>query len=329
MVTLDVIRRPVEEHIAGFEAFVERQFTAEGELLSEMLKYALSSRGKGIRPMLVMLSALLNSASTGAKVGQRSYVAAMLVEMIHVASLIHDDVIDEADQRRGKPSLNALWQSRNAVIVGDYILSKNMSIGMQSGQFDLVGHVTSAMSTLCEGEILQSDCTKRQSTNRKSYFDIIHRKTASLLSVSASVGALSVGAKGESVELMAHFGELIGMAFQIQDDILDYTPSAKTGKPALNDLREGKITLPLISVLERSTEERREELLKRLEKCRDDEEQREYMRLVVEQCGGIDEAVRVMDEYVNRALSLLMKYPKSEARDSLEQLCYYISKRDR
>ena len=164
--------------------------------------------------------------------------------MIHVASLIHDDVIDEADMRRGKPSANARWQSHKAVILGDYILAKNMNIGLQSGQFDLVTHVCGSMAALCEGEVLQDECAANSTMTRQAYLDIIYKKTASLLGVSASAGALAVGATRDRVATMRRFGEAVGMAFQIQDDILDYTPTAHTGKPANNDLREGKITLP-------------------------------------------------------------------------------------
>ena len=155
MITLDTIRKPVTAELEAFDEFVDRQFTAEGELLADMLRYALSSRGKGIRPLLVMLSAAMNSPVEGAAKGRRVHLAAMLVEMIHVASLIHDDVIDESDTRRGRPSANARWQSHKAVILGDFILARNMNIGLSSGQFDLVTHVCGSMAALCEGEALK------------------------------------------------------------------------------------------------------------------------------------------------------------------------------
>lgn len=211
MITLDDIRRPVTAELAAFEEFVERQFTAEGELLSDMLRYALTARGKGIRPLLVMLSAAMNAPVKGAAGGRRASLAAMLVEMIHVASLIHDDVIDEADTRRGKPSVNARWQSHKAVILGDYILAKNMNIGLQSGQFDLVTHVCGSMAALCEGEVLQDECAAERSMTRRTYLDIIYKKTASLLGVSASAGALAVGATRDKVATMRRFGEAVGM----------------------------------------------------------------------------------------------------------------------
>ncbi|MEG1699823.1 MAG: polyprenyl synthetase family protein [Alistipes sp.] len=329
MITLDMIRKPVTAELEAYEEFVERQFTAEGEQLSAMLHYALTSRGKGIRPLLVMLAAALNAPMPGASRGRRACLAAMLVEMIHVASLIHDDVIDESDTRRGKPSVNARWQSHKAVILGDYILARNMNIGLQSGQFDLVTHVCGAMASLCEGEVLQSECAEKQVITRQAYLDIIYKKTASLLGTSASVGALAVGATRDKVTLMRRFGEALGMAFQIQDDLLDYTPAAQMGKPVNNDLREGKITLPLLSVLEKVSDERRAELLERLSSCRTDDAAVEYLQHTVVNEGGMEAAVAVMRGYVTRAVEMLSEYEPSEYRTALVNLCTYLADRDR
>lgn len=328
MVTLEAIRRPVEQDLQAFDAFVAQNISAEGELLSDMLRYALSSRGKGIRPTIVMLSAALN-APRGAAISRRAYLAAMLVEMIHVASLIHDDVIDESDTRRGRPSVNARWQSHRAVLLGDYILARNLSIGMSSGQYDLVTHVCNSMATLCEGEALQSDCAGRHDMTRRDYLDIIYKKTASLIAVSASAGAMAVGAPQEKVSLMHRFGEAVGMAFQIQDDILDYTRTAHTGKPANNDLREGKITLPLLAVLERSDTEKRRQLLDKLALCGQDEAAVEYLQQTVENEGGPQAAAAVMHDYLTRAAEMLAGYEAGPARSALVDLCLYIAERDR
>ena len=311
MVTLDMIRKPVEGDLEAFEQFIRQKFTADGTLLSEMLDYALSARGKGIRPMTVLLSAALNAPAGQRSGGLRALLAATLVEMIHVASLIHDDVIDEA------------------VVVGDYILAKNMDLGLKSGQFDLVTHVCGAIATLCEGEILQNDKANRQEMTRASYLDIIYKKTACLIGVSASAGALAVGASREKQALMRKFGESIGMAFQIQDDILDYTRTARTGKPSNNDLREHKVTLPLLTVLESVGEERRRELLARLARCHEEDESVEYLQHIVENEGGMEKAARVMQEYLTRAMSVLSEYEPSEYRDALANLCVYVGERDR
>ena len=329
MISLESIRAAVAPELESYEAFVERQFTADGELLSEMLQYALTSRGKGLRPLLVLLSAALNASARAAAAGRRTCLAAMLVEMIHVASLIHDDVIDESDTRRGKPSVNARWQSHKAVLLGDYILARNMSIGLQSGQFDLVTHICGAMATLCEGELEQADSADRQQMTRRTYTDIIYKKTACLLGVSASAGALAVQATRDRVALMRRFGEALGMAFQIQDDILDFQPQNRTGKPACNDLREGKITLPLLEVLERVGETRRRELLERLARCRTDEASVEYLRALVTNEGGLEAAGRTMQEYTVRATGLLAEYGDSPCRQALIDLCRFVAERDR
>lgn len=328
MITLDTIRKPVAADLEAFDEFVDRQFTAEGELLSGMLRYALSSRGKGVRPLLVMLSAAMNAPSRGATTGRRACLAAMLVEMIHIASLIHDDVIDESDTRRGRPSVNARWQSHKAVILGDYILARNMNIGLRSGQFDLVTHVCGSMAALCEGEVLQSDCAERHAMTRRTYLDIIFKKTASLIGVSASAGAMAAGAPNEKVALMQRFGEALGMAFQMQDDILDYKPSARTGKPAYNDLREGKITLPLLCVMERMDESRQAEVVGRLKRCREDAASLEYLQRIVENEDGISLATGVMRSYLSQAIELLTGFDPSEYRSALIDLCAYVGERD-
>lgn len=337
MITLDTIRRPVARELEEFETFVREKFSAEGALLSEMLDYALSSRGKAVRPTLVLLAAALHASSGSRAVGLRSYVAAMLVEMIHVASLIHDDVIDEADTRRGRPSPNARWQSRNAVILGDYILARNMSLGMSSGQFDIVSHVCEAIATLCEGEIYQSDCARRQLVSRDAYYEVIRKKTASLLGVSASAGALSVGASREQVQRMRRFGEMLGMAFQIQDDILDFRRMAHTGKSANNDLREGKITLPLLVVLEVCSEGRQRELLADLSACATDEGAVDRLQRVVETEEGVERAAKIMRGMLAEALALLGAtdettheplYADSPVKKALADLCVYVAERD-
>lgn len=329
MITLDTIREPVAAELAAYEKFVESRFTAEGELLSEMLRYALTARGKGIRPLLVLLSAATHAATPGAAAGHRACLAAMMVEMIHVTSLIHDDVIDESDTRRGRPSVNARWQSHKAVLLGDYVLARNLDIGFRSGQFDLVSHICGGMAALCEGELLQSEMAGKHAMTRDSYLEIVHKKTACLLGISASAGAMAVGALRERVALMRRFGEALGMAFQMQDDILDYTPEARTGKPACNDLREGKITLPLLAVLERCDAARSAELLDLLGRCAADDGAVERLQSIVEEEGGIDAAAQVMHDFLARAAGMLAEYTPSEAQRSLIALCAYVAERDR
>ena len=338
MVTIDSIRKPISADMEAFNAFVNGNISAEGDLMHEMLTYALTSRGKGVRPMLTMLAASMITASgdesaesCGAErhCSKRTYLAAMLIEMIHTASLIHDDVLDSADERRGRPSVNAKWQSDMAIILGDYILARTMSIGMASAQYDLVTYVGSAMATLCEGEVLQNQHAKSFDTTREDYYHIIQQKTASLLGVSSALGALSVGASREDVDRMRKFGEAIGMAFQIQDDILDYNRENNTGKPANNDLREHKITLPLIEVMERKSEEERGEIINLLKRCNEDESAVDALQKIVDENQGAELAAKTMQAYLARAMHLLAKYPDSPYRTALMNLCTYIAERDR
>lgn len=278
--------------------------------------------------MLVLLSAALCSAS-GA-VTRRAHIAAMMVEMIHLASLIHDDVIDEAPLRRDKPTLNALWQSKRAVLTGDYILARNMSIGLSSGQFDLVTHVVGAIATLCEGEVIQDDCARRVAMSREEYLSIIAKKTASLMAVSTSVGAKAAGAKPREVELMRQFGHSVGMAFQMQDDILDYTPRANSGKESYQDLREGKITLPLLIVLEQEADQaERERIIELVKSVNQSSDAVDSIIKFIGDNRGVEQAQEVMEAYITRAVAVLSEFPDSPYRSALINLCSFITERDR
>lgn len=328
MVTLDDIRRPIADRIEEFEDFVRSSFCEkEGSLLADMVEYVLSSRGKGLRPMLTMLSAA--AVSTTGDFGKRTMLAAMLIEMIHTASLVHDDVIDESNMRRGQASVNARWQSRNAVIVGDYILARNMDIGLRSGQYDLLTHIIGNMAVLCEGEILQSDHAGKLDISKQDYFDIIYKKTASLFASCASSGAISVGAQRRTVESMHRFGEMVGMAFQIVDDILDYTPDNNTGKPAANDLQERKITLPLIEVLEKVTPELKRDILSAVERAATDSAAVDFVRQQVVEYGGVEAARATLQRFLQRALSELSALEDTPYRQALIDLCTFVAERDR
>lgn len=328
MVTLDDIRRPISAQLEEFNAFVRHSFNEKpGTLLGDMIDYILGSRGKGLRPIVTMLAA--GACSPSGNFGKRTMLAAMLVEMIHVASLVHDDVIDESDMRRGQASVNARWQSRNAVIVGDYILAKNMDIGLKSGQYDLLNQIIRSMTTLCEGEIIQSEHAGKLDTSRKAYFDIIYKKTASLFGACASAGAMSVGASRQNIAAMQNFGEALGIAFQIVDDILDYTPDNNAGKPVANDLRERKITLPLIEVLDRVDEATREQIIARLELCATDETAVDFIWSKVKEHDGVRLATQTMQRFLQRAMSELAVLPETPFREALINLCSFVAERDR
>ena len=336
MVSLEAIRTPIASDIDAFEEFLKGQFSSDGKLMSEMLTHVLSARGKSVRPIIVMLTSALTSSANARQwvegernCTKRTYLAAMMVEMLHTASLVHDDVIDNADMRRGRPSVNALWQSRNAVVMGDFLLARTMSAGMESAQYDLVSHIIGTVATLCEGEVLQSQHATDKNTTRQDYLEIIYKKTASLISVSASAGAVSVMASREDVEQMRRFGEALGMAFQIQDDILDYSRAAKTGKPSNNDLREGKITLPLIEVLEQCSPAEKLQLLDKLSQCATDDAAVDYIQNIVEVTGGLSMAARTMQSYIDGAVAILSKFEDSPYRTALINLCAFVAERDK
>ncbi len=325
MSVLDDIRKPVLEDLDAYGAFLKRNITSDRDFVSGILDYIFDNRGKGIRPLLVMLSAGMHSARG---IGARTFTACMLVDMLHTASLIHDDVIDHSDKRRGKPSVNSRWGNHNAVLAGDYVIAKALDTGLRSGQFDIVTYVTRTLGELCEGELVQGDHAGRVDMTREVYFDIIYRKTASLIAASSGVGALSVGASRQDVEAMYMFGKYIGMAFQIKDDILDYDLNADTGKPSCGDLRERKITLPLIHVLENSSEAVRADLLRRLSAIDDEPGNVEYIHDAVLSGGGIQASEEVMRGMLSGAASLLASYPASPFRDSLVLLCGYVADRN-
>ena len=221
-----------------------------------------------------------------------------------------------------------MWQSRNAVLVGDYILAKTFANGMHSGQYDIVTHVVGAIGELCEGELMQSAHSRALDMTREAYLDVIYKKTATLLGISSSVGALTVGATSQQVAEMRRFGDCIGMAFQIKDDILDYTPDAETGKPSGNDLLEHKITLPMLCVLEECSDEERAEIINQIRNCTT-EDQSVALQEMVASRGGIEAAERTMRQYIESATRILSHYPPSEYRDSLMTLCAYIGERNR
>ena len=323
-ITLEQIQAPIADRIRSYERYIASILHSDNAYVGSISDYILGNRGKQLRPLLVLLSAALHG-----EIGQRSYMGASLVEMIHTASLIHDDVVDEAYVRRGKPSVNALWHARTAVLIGDYIFARTYHVCLQNKGWDMLTEVTRSIHEVSEGELIQTEQTEKLAMTREIYYDIIYKKTASLLGVSASAGALAVGATRDRVATMRRFGEAVGMAFQIQDDILDYTPTAHTGKPANNDLREGKITLPLLSVLDRASDSRRRELLERLSRCHESDEEVEYLRSTVENEGGLSFAAEVMQGYIARAVEMLSDYPDSEYRSALVNLCAYIAERDR
>lgn len=322
--TLEKIKEPVVGELARYEQYLRDTLHSESSLAQDMLDYIFATRGKAVRPLLVLLtSAVCNG---GVPLPQDSYLAAMLLEMVHTATLVHDDVIDEAFIRRGKPSVNALWQSQKAVLIGDFLLAKSFSVGMESGSYGIVRYITQVMPALCEGELTQSEQSDKLEMTRAIYESIIYRKTATLIGTSCGVGAMAAGAPQEVVARMKEMGDSAGMAFQIKDDILDYRP--ETGKPLCGDLRERKITLPLLTVLEKSTPGEHKHIIRLLSGVRAKPSNADRLYDIVVGQGGLDMAAAVMNGYVAKAIALLNECPPSPYRQSLENLFHYIADRN-
>lgn len=321
------IREPLKEDFVRYGDFMREALRSDSPFVEEIVEYILSSRGKGVRPMLVMLLAGIHSKFP--TLGKRTYVAAMVVEMIHTASLVHDDVVDEAEIRHGQPSVNSRWNNRVSVLSGDYILARAFMAGMESGQMDVLGYITAGVPSMAEGELMQHEANRNGVVTREIYLDIIYKKTATLIGVSSGVGALSAGADANEVALARDVGINLGMAFQIKDDILDYAPEGQTGKPFCADLREKKITLPLLEVLEKSDPLQKRLILGRINSIEEDPEHISHIRELVTNEGGILAAEEVMLGYLGRARRIAESYPASPYAESLRLLCDYVGIREK
>ncbi|MBI5009083.1 MAG: polyprenyl synthetase family protein [Bacteroidia bacterium] len=322
MSVLDKIKNPVEKEMAEFEAYFSRTMRSDIPLLNIILNYILRRKGKQMRPLLVFLTARLNGS-----ISEPTFVAATFIELLHTASLVHDDVVDDANERRGSLSVNALWNSKIAVLVGDYLLSKGMLISVEKSRFDMLEIVSEAVKSMSEGELLQLQKSRKLNITENDYFRIILRKTAALIAACTACGARSVTDNSDTIQLMKEFGENIGIAFQIRDDLLDYESTGLTGKAPGNDIKEKKITLPLIYALEQSPYLKRRHILGIVKnKKKSTSEIAEVIRFVSEN-GGMDYAETKMNQYRDKALAILDSYPDSEIRTSLKEFVLYTTAR--
>ena len=318
-ITLEEIQRPIAEKIRGYEEYIASTLHSDNKYVASINRYILGNRGKQLRPLLVLLSAALHG-----EIGRRTYMGASLVEMIHTASLIHDDVVDEAYIRRSAPSVNALWHSRTAVLI-----ARTYHVCLQNEGWDMLTEVTRSIHEVSEGELIQTEQTEKLAMTRAVYFDIIYKKTAALLGACGATGAISVGADEEQTARMRAFGDNLGIAFQIKDDILDFSPMEVTGKPSGGDMRERKITLPLLHVLEQSPEKERKRLIAKLSDVRNTPRNVDYLCRAVVEGGGIEHASRCMAEYKDKAMTYLGTYPESDIRRSLAGFAEFVLSRDK
>lgn len=317
------IEEPVAGEFARFNEEFESSLRSGTGLLQAAIDQILGATGKHIRPLLVLLSAKACGTITESTIN-----SAVFLELLHTATLIHDDVIDETKQRRGVPSLNAIFDNRVAILTGDYILSTALIRSIQTGDLRIVGIVSNLGRDLSEGEIKQMETADESILDEDCYLQVIYKKTATLLSACTTIGAISAGAGDAQIGIMRRFGELIGYAFQIKDDIFDYFKESHIGKPTGNDIREGKVTLPLLFALQHGGEEA--EAYRRIILAKDfTDEQVERLIDFAKANGGIEYAERRMMDYHDKAIEALDPLPDSAAKKALVDLADYIVYREK
>ncbi len=297
---------------------------SKAPLLDRITHYIIKRKGKQLRPMFVFLS-----AKTTGGVKEDTYTAAALIELLHTATLVHDDVVDDANERRGYFSINALWKNKVAVLVGDYLLSKGLLMAVDEGQFELLRTVSTAVREMSEGELLQMEKSRLLNMDEGIYFDIIRQKTAALISACCKSGAQSSGAEVEEAERMAAFGEKVGIAFQIKDDLFDYGAGKDIGKPTGIDIQERKTTLPLIYALNNASKSDKRRIVNLIKNHNTNALKVKEVIQFVSASGGIEYAVEKMHEHAREAISILRQFRESDARTSLETLVNYTIERER
>ena len=315
------IEQPVAAAFARFNEEFDASLRSETRLLQTAIDRILNATGKHVRPLLALLAA---EACGGVK--ESTVNSAIFLELLHTATLIHDDVIDETKQRRGVPSLNAIFDNRVSVLVGDYVLSTALTRSIQTGDLRIISIVSELGRNLSEGEIKQLETADESIIDETCYLQVIYKKTATLLSACAEIGAISSGASDEQIAICRRFGELLGYSFQIKDDIFDYFKEANIGKPTGNDIREGKVTLPLIFAL-RSGGGEADEFRRIIFQKEFSDENIEALIAFAKARGGIEYAERRMREYRDQAIVELEKLPPSPARQALADLADYIVER--
>ncbi|ANI89526.1 polyprenyl synthetase [Arachidicoccus ginsenosidimutans] len=311
----------ISAELTQFEEHFKAAVKSKVPLLDRIMQYIVKRKGKQLRPMFVLLCAKLGGA-----INDKTYRAASLVELLHTATLVHDDVVDESFERRGFFSLNALWKNKVAVLVGDYLLSKGLLLSIDNNDFDVLQILSTAVKQMSEGELLQIEKSRNLNLKEDVYYDIIKGKTASLLSSACGAGASSTFENKDDVMRLKSFGEKVGMAFQIKDDLFDYG-SAKIGKPTGNDIKEKKLTLPLIYTLSNCDETLRKKIIYIVKNQNTQKAKVNFVIDAVKNTGGIDYASKTMYTFRDEALNLLFHYPQSETRDALEELVRFTTDR--
>ncbi|MFM1775608.1 MAG: hypothetical protein RJA53_1218 [Bacteroidota bacterium] len=318
---MELAKKVISKELALFEVHFREAMKSRVALLDRIMQYIVRRKGKQLRPMFVLLSAKL-----GGEINDSSYRAASLVELLHTATLVHDDVVDEASERRGFFSINALWKNKIAVLVGDYLLSKGLLLSLDNKDHRVLQLLSNAVRLMSEGELLQLEKSRKLNLDEKIYYEIIGGKTASLLASSCAAGASTTFENDESIEKMRLFGEKVGMAFQIKDDLFDYSSEA-IGKPTGNDIKEKKLTLPLIYTLNNCDAALRKKIIYIIKNQNTQKDKVDFVLDAVTNFGGITYATNKMFAYRDEALEILHSFPASEVREALEELVRYTTDR--
>ena len=323
MLSVEQIMAPIFNEMVQFDEHFKETMRSKVPLLDKVTQYIVKRKGKQMRPMFVFLTAKMLG-----EIGEKTYDAASLVELLHTATLVHDDVVDDANERRGYFSVNALWKNKIAVLVGDYMLSRILLLSLEKENTELLKIVARSVREMSEGELLQIEKTRRLDITEDIYFEIIKKKTASLIATCCEAGAISVG-ENDWAETMFSFGELVGITFQIKDDIFDYGSSDKIGKPTGIDIREQKMTLPFIYAINNASKADRKVLMDIVKNKNDESEAINRAIEIIIRSGGIDYAYDKMFYYGNKALDLLTEIPDSDAKNSLIGLVNYTMYREK
>jgi octaprenyl-diphosphate synthase len=323
MLSLEEIKFPIRNAMALFEKKFQEAMKSSAPLLDKIMHYIVKRKGKQMRPMFVFFSSSICGGIT-----ESSYVGASLIELLHTATLVHDDVVDDSGLRRGFFSINALWKNKIAVLVGDYLLSKGLLISVQKKEYDLLEIVSNAVREMSEGELLQIEKARKLDIDEKIYYDIIRQKTASLIASCCAVGAASAKADKEIISRMHQFGESVGIAFQIKDDLFDYEKNLKTGKPSGIDIKESKMTLPLIYSLSKAQKSDKRRIINIIKNNNTDDKKVAEVISFVKASGGIEYAQKSMADYQQKSFEILSFFPDSIFKKSLMELVRFTTERD-
>ncbi|MGJ8592007.1 MAG: polyprenyl synthetase family protein [Aquaticitalea sp.] len=320
MKIVEQIKQPIAYEMDLFEQKFLLSMSSKVALLNRITTYIVNRKGKQMRPMFVFLVAKMVH---NGQVSERTYRGASVIELIHTATLVHDDVVDDSNRRRGFFSINALWKNKIAVLIGDYLLSKGLLLSIDNNDFDLLKIISVAVREMSEGELLQIEKARKLDITEAIYYDIIRQKTATLIAACCSLGAASVKPNSDDVEKMRKFGELIGMAFQIKDDLFDYGDEA-IGKPTGIDIKEQKMTLPLIYALNNCSKSEKKWVINSVKNHNKDKERVKEVIDFVKKTGGMDYAVSKMESFKDEALVILNSYQNSQYKDSLILMVNYV-----